>query len=738
MSRNFLLEVGCEELPSEDLPGVLDWEREGPRAAGGLASSAVSVLSDKNAVWKSVQSFATPRRLVLLIRGLEEKVCREEKGPPVSVAYDAQGRPTRAAEAFARRHGLPVSRLTRKQTPKAEVVVARYSLAVTEVLAQAVPQMIEGMVFPKTMRWDDSGARFARPVRWLLCLFGKKVIACSFGRVKAGNKTCLTRRAEDKPVPVTSVDRYFGLMKKERIQLEQGIRITPGKEPFTHLFKEQVPLKKERLQKALEAKAKALSGRLYPAASAEFEWLLSTATFLAEDPVVREGSFEAKYLALPPEVLAASMAKHLKLFSVYAADGKRLLPKFLAVLEGRPGKPATVTANLERIIEARFSDASFFYEEDTRQPLEAKVEQLRGVVFHEKLGTVYERIPRIEKLLAVILEGSSLSRGLGVPLLARMARLCKADLVTQMVREFPSLQGVVGGYYAKQSGESEWVSRAIGEHYRPKSFSDPLPGTPLGSWLSLADRLDALTGYFGVGLKPTGSADPYALRRAALGAVRILTDEREAFSLTGLSVDSLIRAGIESWGSRLTLPAQVVQEELQAFLKERWLWLAGQAHPGAGGQWLDAVWSPNPGDLIGAWRRLEMLLGFLKNPKSRETVLRAAKVAERSGRMVRAASGEEVRGSVDASLFQEPVEKELWRQWQELSPVLSGQLARSEYLAALASYGRLREPLHAYFEKVFVMGSDQAQRINRLLFLKEIHTAMAGHFADLSEVAQDA
>ncbi len=700
------------------MPGALDWDGRGT----GLASSAHRILSERGVVWKELQCFGTPRRLVLKITGVAPQVCREEKGPPAQVAFDAQGKPTRAAEAFTQRHGLKVSQLTVRETPKGKVVYAEYSVPVTKVLSDAIPAIIGGIGFPKTMRWDESGVRFARPVRWLVALYGSQVVPARRGLLSAGRVTQGTRRSGPKAISIPSASAYFSAIKNAGITLESGTKTQRGS-----------------LLKRLAAAASGLKGRLPEQGTEEFEWLLDTAAFLAEDPVVQAGSFRAEYLDLPPEVLATAMAKHLKLFSVRSPDGEKLLPKFLGVLEGKPAKPQAVMANIERILEARFTDARFFYREDTKSRLEEKAAVLDKVVFHEKLGSVGERLPRLEGLMMALAREAKSAPAPNPDVLTReikrIALLAKADLVTQMVREFPSLQGAIGAHYAKASGEPEAVARAIGEQYRPRAAGDPVPRTLPGALISLADRIDTLVGCFGVGLNPTGSADPYGLRRQALGLVRILLSPPPGVSFVGLSIDTLCDGSIQSWGRRLTVPAPALKAQLRGFLRERFEWLSASADP-AGRDLTAAVLAAGDDDLAGAGERLAVLRRFWSDSRDgrRRVLEKAAKVAERAARIVRSAKGLDLPGHVDSAALREPVEKELWAAWNRVAAQMKEQLSRRDYEEATRTYSGLYPTVHAFFDKVFVMDEDLDVRRNRLALLREIHQGLAGEFADLSRL----
>ncbi|MBI3615578.1 MAG: glycine--tRNA ligase subunit beta [Candidatus Omnitrophica bacterium] len=741
-SDDFLLEIGCEELPADYLPLALNWGESG----GGLPFSAACAFSGNKIGWQEIWTYGTPRRLVLWVKGVEPVINKSEEGPPVQIAFDSQGKPTRAAESFAQRHGLKISQLKRKQTAKGERLCAEYDVPVTKILTDLIPVIIKGIGFPKTMRWDESGVRFARPIRWLLALYGSKPVSVLFGRIKSGKTTYGTRRCGGKAVVISTPASYFPTLTRLKVHLEEGLHYKSKGDSFEPLPSH--PRKREELLKRLAAAAKRCAGRLADETTEEFGWLLSTSTFLAEEPVVEAGSFRKEYLELPPEVLATSMAKHLKLFSVHSPNGEKLLNRFLAVLEGKPAKAAAVVANIERILEARFVDARFFYQADTKGSLEGKVPHLQKVVFHEKLGTVGERIPRLERLMKNLAGQLSIADPTRWEL-ERVARVAKADLVTQMVREFPSLQGIIGGHYAKVGGDPVDVTEAIAQQYQPRTANDPIPSTALGTLVSLADRLDTLIGYFGVGLKPTGSADPYSLRRQAMGLVRILIDPPpEGISFVGLSIDRLFDEGIQSWGSRMTIDPKTLKKELHVFLEERFEWLAF-VRDGIPRELIAAVLtagsddseitsgaasSSRSHDLAGAWERLKILQKFWTDPKRKPVLIKAAKVAERTGRIVKAAKETDGFGKINPEAFKESSEKKLWAVWNQVAPKVQEQVKRRQYREAITSYSALYPEVHEFFETVFVMDENLEVRKNRLAFMKEIFQSLSNGFADLSKL----
>ena len=394
--EDFLLEIGCEELPADYLPGAMQ---------GLAALTNERFAASEGFSWRPpVEVYATSRRFALLMREMTPTVCWEKVGPSKTAAYDTQGQPTPAAQGFARSQGVPLSALQVKETPKGLCVVAAHAAPVVPTLAEAIPALVNTLRFPKQMRWRSSDpTTFARPIRWLVALYGTRVVPCVVAGVTSGRRSSSLRRDATAWLTIPSAGEYLRVMKRHKIQLER--RTQHGAEEWFRRGARASVLesdtKQANLDKALRAAALNAQGCLVERGDEAFSELLTTATFLAEHPVVAIGAFRRDYLTLPPEVLATAMVKHLKAFSVHDAQG-RLLPKFLVVLEGRPTRPETVMANYERILEARFADAEFFWRADTKTPLAAKVPQLAGVTFHQRLGTMGEKVERMITVAAAV------------------------------------------------------------------------------------------------------------------------------------------------------------------------------------------------------------------------------------------------------------------------------------------------------------------------------------------------
>ncbi|MEK7767068.1 MAG: glycine--tRNA ligase subunit beta, partial [bacterium] len=517
---DLLFEIGTEEIPARFLPSL---RRQ-------LAVLAERELRNHEALDPgAITTFATPRRLVLLARGMADRQVDRtvtQPGPFKSQGYDVQGRPTPAAEGFARKHGVGVADLKEIPDPKGPrlaYVVALKGKAAREVLPAALERVLRGLEFPKSMRWPGSPAPFARPVRWLLALLGSTPLTLAWGRVAAGKTTRGRRFFHPRPLPVASAAAYAGVLKRAGIVLD-------------------VQERRALIQRQAEALAAKAGGRVL--------WnqeLLDEVADLVEAPVAVLGSFPADALEVPQPVLVASMEEHQRYFPVAGKDG-RLLPKFVTIANGVA--TAHVTAGNERVLKARLADARFFFTEDRKHGLEVHGRRLDGVVWQANAGSMADKARRLEALAHWIAARVGAREGVA----CRAAELAKADLVTHMVGEFPMLQGITGGLYAAADGEPAGVAEAIRDHYKPAGPGDDVPATPEGCVVALADKLDQLAGHFALGHAPSGAADPYGLRRAAVGVVRILTEQawhvglREVFALAANMFISGLQVTVEAQG----------------------------------------------------------------------------------------------------------------------------------------------------------------------------------------------
>ena len=678
MTRELLVEIGTEELPAGYISPAVDQ----------LNRSAREVFEQARIGFEAVESYGTPRRLILRVTGLAEKQedrVEEQQGPAARVAFDEEGKPTRAARGFAQGRGVSVKDLEVRETPKGAYVFARIFTAgqpAEEILPDLLDDLITGLSFPKTMRWGADNVRFARPVRWLLALLDDRVIPCSLGTVTSSNLTYGHRQLSPGPFTVNSVFEYSVIMDQAGIIFDARNR-------------------REKIWNGLVSAAAEHGGRPLPD-----EALLDTVTNLVEVPTALCGSLEKRFLSLPREVLITALSEHQKCFAA-VDENDRLLPLFLGVSNGDPGQVDLITRGFRKVLTARLEDARFFFEEDRKMPLADRVEMLEAVVFQEDLGTLREKTERIEALTEHVGAELGLSPGERKTAL-RAARLCKADLVTLMVgeKEFSSLQGYMGQQYALASGEPEEVAGAIYEHYLPRFAEDALPETIPGALLAVADKMDTIAGCFAVGLIPTGSQDPYALRRSALGIVRILLQHELRIDL-----HDLVGRALNLLKPKLKEDLSTVRERIAEFLRQR---IEHQLVS----RGLDA-------DVVAAVlavddRMVAEVLGKGRVLQSFRDEDRFPALVQGAKRVANILRGQEISGDPDPQLLQEGAEKELYEVNRRIHNEIIAYIDAGEYRAALESTLGLIEPVDTFFDKILVMDKDNNIRDNRLRLLTNV------------------
>ncbi|MBI3321785.1 MAG: glycine--tRNA ligase subunit beta [Candidatus Omnitrophica bacterium] len=687
-TSDLLLEIGTEELPAAYLPGLIDQ----------LGTEAKALLEANHLAFKQVESFGTPRRLVLLVRGLDaiqRKPSEEIRGPSKQAAYDAAGKPTQALLGFLRSRDGSLEQIKIVSSDKGEYVYLSKP-ETTASFERWLPGwpglLIQWLKAPKTMRWDNTNLRFARPIRWLLALYGTTPIRCTVNLASAPY-TRVGRPQALRPVRVTSIPDYFQTLKRSGILLDQDER-------------------RRRIQQSVGREARRVGGVVAPEMLSH--GLLEEVTYLTESPVALTGSFDPTYLELPREVLLASMAKYQRVFAL-EANGK-LLPKLVAILEGKPGKPAAVRAVIERILNARLADSLLFFEADKQQPLANA--NLSRVTFHEKLGSMEEKTQRVWHLSSALGEMWGLTQQ-ELHHLQRACLLAKADLVTSLVREFPTLQGVMGTYYARASGEPEPVAQAIEEHYLPLAGKSPT--TLIGSALAILDKYDTLASYFSIGIEPTGDQDPFGLRRATQGIVEVAWKIHRPLPLDGL---------FAAWQPTAPYAAgkDQVREPIRRYLLER-LYTFDWPPPKPAQDYIDAVLSSSCEDLVDAMDRIVSLRKLDGHPGLRQ----AAKVIERTQNILKGAPARP--RTVDPSRLQQPQERKLWELCEQKGREVTQLAKRKSYAEATRLFGSLFfEPLHEFFDRVMVNVPDEPIRENRLALMEAINALYTGRIADLSKL----
>ncbi|OGX12673.1 MAG: glycine--tRNA ligase subunit beta [Omnitrophica WOR_2 bacterium GWA2_63_20] len=693
LEETLLVEIGTEELPAAYLDGAI----------AQLRDDGQRLLDEAHLVHGAVESFGTLRRLVMIVRGLsafQRNPAEQIRGPSKQVAFGPDGKPTQALLGFLRARGGTLGQLKTVATERGEYLhflKPASTVSSIKVLPELIQHLISGLRFPKTMRWDASGFRFARPVRWLLVLDGSTPVRVTVGRLTSGRVTRVGGPKKPKAVAVGSVSAYHTALKRDGIMLDQQAR-------------------RQRIDQLVRTAGKKTGGVVAPEMITH--GLLDEVAGLTERPVPLVGRFDPKYLALPREVLLASMAKHQRVFAVQSASGK-LLPAFVAILDGAPRKPAAIRAVMERILNARLADSLLFFEQDRKTPLKSAA--LAGVTFHEKLGSMEDKTQRMRKLIDPLASAWRLSDGERTQL-ERACALAKGDLVTTMVKEFPTLQGVMGKHYALGDGEPREVAMAIGEHYLP--LAGRSPETLLGSALSVLDKYDTLASYFHIGIEPTGDQDPFGLRRAAQGIIEVAWLVRRPLPCGALF------APWQAAATRLAHGKAHLAEQVKTYLLER-LYTFAWPKPVPTRDIIDAVLASRPDDLVDAMERIISLTRFNGN----RALLKAAKVIERTANILKGAK-QIPQGEPDPSKFQDALEGKLWNLLSTRRRDIDTLIAKQSYGEATTLYGEVFfEPLHEFFAKVMVNVKDPQIQQNRLALMRSINTLYTDRVADLSKLA---
>ena len=685
MNNYLLLEIGVEELPS----------RFGQTTLDQIENNLSKLLKEERINFDNIEKYATPRRLTFVIKNLADKATdleEEVKGPAKKIAVDDDGNFTKPALGFMKSKGLDPENVYFKQLGNAEYLfgtIKQEGKHTSEVLKTIVPEAIKNVTFPKAMRWGGKNMRFARPIRWMVALLNNEVLDIDLEGIKSSNITRGHRFLGEKEFEVNSVEEYFEKLDKNFVVLDQHKR-------------------KEMIRKQAVEVAKSLGGEVELD-----EDLLEEITFLVEYPTAFYGEFDEEYVKLPKEVVTTPMKEHQRYFPVLK-DGK-LLPNFIAVRNGDSNRIDLVKAGNEKVLRARLADALFFYHEDTKKPLESFVDKLQTVVFQAKLGTVYDKTLRIEKLSQVILNELNMTESKENTL--RAAKLCKADLVTNMVFEFTELQGIMGRDYAQVSGENEEVCQGIFEHYLPRFAGDILPETNTGIALSIADKLDSIAGFFAIGIKPSGSQDPYALRRQALGILSILLDRKLSVNL-----NNLINAALDNY-SNLEFNKEEVASQIVEFFVERVKNLFKDL--GIRYDVIDAVLNNNLNDISDIHTRALELNRWLQKDELVEMLTafnRVSTLAEKATTDI-----------VKEDLLKEDAEIKLYNGFKEIKSNVESLLLDKKYNEALDAFATLRPLVDNLFDNVMVMDKDEAIKENRLALLKQIYSTMLT-ICDLSKI----
>ncbi|HDD35637.1 MAG TPA: glycine--tRNA ligase subunit beta [Candidatus Desulfofervidus auxilii] len=682
MKKTLILEIGTEELPISIFPDVLT---EMKRVFSKL-------IKAEGLEFNEIKTMATPRRLTLLATGIPDKQLEKEIdviGPPYKIAFDDKDRPTKAAYGFAKKYNVSIDALIKIETKKGEYVglkIKESGKPTLEILASLLPKYILSLSFPKSMRWYKYKIHFVRPIHWILALFDGKMIPFSLEDINSSNITFGHRFIAPQPIVVSHPKDYEPFLEKAFVIVD-------------HLKRQNLIIN------LLKQAAKELNGKVIMDKD-----LLNWVNFLTEYPVSIIGNFDKEFLFLPEPVLITVLKQHQKCFAV-KDNNDHLLPVFIAIIN-TPIKDFNLVRNgLERVVKARLSDARFFYEEDLKIPLSQRISKLNGIIFQERLGTVLEKVKRLKLLVSSLTETICPKKK---KIILRAASLCKADLTTEMVNEFPELQGIMGGIYAREQGERKEVVKAISEHYLPIEAGGKLPETLEGAILAIADKIDTIVGCFGVGLIPTGTADPYALRRLAIGILRILLERN-----ISLSLFELVQLSLNTYGRF----DKKIKEEVLIFLKTRLFSLLQEK--GYPYHIIEAVISVFDGDVPKTYKKAEALYAFSKTDKFEPLVIAYKRVY----RILET----EVNKPINVNIFTMPQEKALYEKYLDLSEDIKDLIEKENFYKALHMLVILKPFIDDFFDHVLVMTEDNSLRENRLALLTQLKSLFL-KIADLGKI----
>lgn len=687
MSKDLLIEIGTEELPPKALK----------KLSLAFLAGFKSGLEKTELSFTSIKPFASPRRLALLVSELAEQTPHrhiERRGPALQAAFGDDGCPTQAAIGFARSCGVEVEDLEKLETDKGSWLMFR-SEQPGQATARLIPDLVlaalEALPIPKRMRWGNLDSQFVRPVHWVVLLFGDAVIEAELLSARAGRTTYGHRFHHPEAIEIPAPSEYEVLLESEgKVIADFDRRVTTVRAQIESL--------------AMELKGQAVID----------DTLLEEVTAMVEWPVAVAGQFEARFLAVPQEALISTMAANQKYFHLVDQQ-HRLMPYFITVSNIESRDESKVRAGNERVIRPRFADAEFFWNQDRKQRLESRLEQLKSVIFQQQLGTLYDKAQRVARLAAMIAGQLGADKQLAI----RAAELCKCDLLTNMVGEFPNLQGIMGRYYAQHDGEPAAVAEAIDQHYRPRFAGDTLPHGIISQAVALADRLDTLVGIFAIGQLPTGDKDPYALRRAALGVLRILIE-----SEIDLDLHQLLTEAAQHFDK--TVGANKAVEAVMEFILDRLR--AYYQEQGIRPDVLDAVTALKPVRPVDINQRIHAVNAFRQLPEA-ESLAAANK---RSGNILKKVEGK-LPDAISPDLLAEEAEQNLYQALTELTKTVGPMLARSDYEPALQQLAGLRKPVDTFFDDVMVMVDDTRLRDNRIALLNQLHSLFL-QVADISRL----
>lgn len=689
MTKDLIFEIGVEEIPSAYMPKALE----------DFKNNAVNSFNKARLSYEDVKTYGTPRRLTLYVKGLspkQEDALIENRGPKKTAAFDKEGNPTKALEGFARSQGIDINKVEVREVGGIEYVFAvktEKGMETKEVLPALLYELVKSFSFPKSMRWGGYGTRFARPIRWLLALYGEDKIEFTVENLVSSDETYGHRFLSEGKMTVKDAADYFKVLEDNYVVIDQDKR-------------------RDQIWEQIEKIAHSLGG-----IPLKDEDLLEELNYLVEYPTAFAGSFSPSYLEVPKEVLTTSMIEHQRYVPVFDKDGN-LMPVFIGVRNGTNEFIDIVRAGNERVLKARLEDALFFWKEDLKQPLDKMAEKLNNILFHERLGTNMDKVKRISDIALFIGDQYKL----GEPeKIKRAAYLCKADLVSNMVYEFPELQGIMGRYYALSHNEDREVSEAIFEHYLPRFAGDEIPKTETGIVLSLAEKIDNLTGFFAMGIKPSGSQDPYALRRQAMGIVNIILETKlkiDLFSVIDKAYQSVLPFKPDK-------DEKETREEVLEFILQRMRGIL--LEQGISYDVVDAVLALPCGDLEDILKRALTLREF-KQSSSFEDFMT---VFNRCNNL----SKKWDKTEFDPAVLEDESEKVLYEKSLIINDEVKKALIGENYREALERIASLRNYVDAFFAAVMVMVENEELKAARLSLLKSIAKLCEG-IADFSKIVE--
>ena len=686
-TKDLLIEIGTEELPPKALQTL----------SNAFTAGVVAGLKEASLEASEVISYAAPRRLAILLKDVPTKQADqsvERKGPAKAAAFDSDGNPTKAVEGFARSCGVAPQELDEIETPKGTWLIFKQDVAgknTSELLPEIVSQSLAKLPIPKRMRWGASDIEFVRPVHWIVMMQGSEVIKGEILGVASSNTTKGHRFHHPEAITITQASSYAEQLR------ETGHVIASFSE------------RRDEVRKQAEAAAQKLGGVAQLDSA-----LLDEVTALIEKPIAVSGSFGEEFLEIPQECLISSMQDHQKYFPVVDKDGK-LLPYFITTSNIKSKNPDAVRQGNERVIRPRFADAKFFWDQDCKVTLESHRESTKKIVFQQKLGTLYEKTERVAKLAGFIADELEADKQNAI----RAAQLSKCDLTTEMVNEFAELQGIMGRYYAEKDGENSDIANAMHEQYQPGFAGDVIPDGMTGKILALADKLDTLMGIFAIGMKPTGSKDPFSLRRAALGVLRIIIEGE-----LNLDLKALLQNAATNLKDKVDATDSVddtfnyVMERLRAYYQDQ----------NIGAETVEAVASLRPTHPLDFDHRVKAVAEFKSMPEA-ESLAAANK---RISNILKKVEGD-IAESVDESLLQESAEKALYESVKAQQTKVAPLFASGDYSSALKSLASLRDDVDAFFDGVMVMADDEKLKNNRLALLNQLRNLFL-NIADLSRL----